>query len=203
MPIIAIFWYYTGLLVFALVFVVTFFAVRYLRAIRKRRIFVRDLTRICKEKNIPLSPIVAPCKSLFTDHVGENFSLEYKGQRYDCKLLGAFSRFTPFIFSPDGYAICRRNISFGRRNIPLMTSAGRQMYSATVDLFHIDTQIDLAFSGKGKKIVILLPIPHSIFLINAVGGLYPLDTGDRVGDFQVYNASGFLGALERDFLGRH
>lgn len=188
-PFIAFFGAYSWMLGFIIAAIVLFFAIRYLRAIRKRRAFVRNLTRVCSEKGIPLSPIKAPYRSLFTDHVGENFSVEYKGQRYDCKLLGTFSRATPFLFSPKGYAIRRRNVSIGPRRSKLT-------------LFHIDTEINLAFSGEGKKAVILLPIPNQIFLINDIGSLYPIDTGDRIGDYCVYNASGFLGALERDFLDR-
>lgn len=190
-PFIALFGYYTWLLGLILIAIAFLIAYRYLRAIWKRRKFVRDLTHICREKGIPLSPIKAPYRSLFTDHIGENFSIEYKGEWYDCKLLGSFSRMTPYLFSPKGYAICRRNITVGTRR-------------AKTVLFHIDTETVFAFSGEGKKVIVLLPIPSEIYsIINDVGGIRPLDTGDRVGDYRVYNASAFLGALERDFLDRH
>lgn len=206
-PIIIFFWYFSGLFTFFLLYLALFFGGRYLRGIKKRRDFVRKLMRICKEKEIPLSPIKHPYLSLFRAEPGENFSVVYKGQRYDCKLLGSFSRTTPILLSPDGYAIRRRTFHIGLRNIPVryMGTEGAEasIQSISEPLFSIDRETNLDFSREGKKVVILLPIPHAIFVINEVGGIYPLDTGDRVGDYRVYNASGFLGAIERDFLGRH
>lgn len=165
-------------------------AIRYYRAYRKRRDFVRDLTRICEEKNIPLTKVKNPYRSLFRDEAGENFSVEYKGERYDCKLIAALRWRDPFIFLPNNSVIQRHNVTIGR---------GRAKHV----LFSWDVQTDFYFSGEGKKIIIALPIPHSIYGVDAGGRSYPLDTGDRVGDYRVFNASAFLGALERDFLDRH
>lgn len=203
MPLVAIFWYFSGILILFLVGVAAFFALRYLRAIRKRRAFFRELSRVCEEKGIPLSSIKHPYRSLFRDEPGENFSVVYKGQRYDCKLLSSLSRATPFIFSPEGYAIRRRTISVGIRNLPIRYfGGGAKLHSDMEPLFFIDKRIDFDFSEEAKKVVILLPIPHSIFALGPMGNLYLLDTGDCVGDYRVYNASGFLGALKRDFLDR-
>ena len=163
-------------------------AIRYARAIKKRRSFVRDLTRICAEKGISFTPVKHPYLSLFRETAGESFSLAYKGECYHCKLLGSPSRAIQLLISGEGYAIRRRKIGIGRR--------------MRVTLFNIDRQVDFTIEGEGRRALIILPVPHDVLSINEVGVTHPLDTGDNVGEWRVYSASGFLGALERDFLDR-
>ena len=187
-----------SILATVLLILLLIFGTRYYRAYKKRRDFIRDLTRICDEKGIPLSPIKYPYRSLFRDKAGENFSITYKGERYDCKLIAAMRHYDPMIFLANNSVVQRKNISFGMRAGPRFSSERTK-----VVLFSWDVQTDFHFSGEGKKVVIALPVPHTMYALNPAGATYPLDTGDRVGDYRVYNASGFLGALERDFLGRH
>ncbi len=51
-----------------------------------------------------------------------------------------------------------------------------------------------------RKIIIALPVPQNIYV--SVNGSTPrsADTGENVGEYTLYNASGFLNALERGIL---
>ena len=62
------------------------------------------------------------------------------------------------------------------------------------------SKIDFGFESEGKKILIVLPIPKKIYVGTVNSAPRPADTGEKAGEYTVYNASGFLGALERDCL---
>ncbi len=70
-----------------------------------------------------------------------------------------------------------------------------------VKLFHIMVRLDYAFESKEKKLVIVVPAPAKIFAGEANGKAREIDTGEILGDYQIFSGSGFLGALERNCIG--
>jgi hypothetical protein len=72
------------------------------------------------------------------------------------------------------------------------------MFKTTI--FQIMTQFDFGYESKNRKILILSPTPKKILV--SLGGFQPRegDVGEKVGEYTVYNATGFLNALDRDTL---
>ena len=69
-------------------------------------------------------------------------------------------------------------------------------------LFAYTTRQNFAFEGEGgQKILIVCPIASEIFIGNTVKNRIA-DVGEPVGEYTVYNGSGFLNAIERDCLER-
>ena len=79
------------------------------------------------------------------------------------------------------------------------------MCQHTFNLFHVplislNSRIDFAFESKGEKILIVLPMPKDIYTATKSTQPHPADTGEKIGDYSIYSATGFLHALERDCL---
>lgn len=75
-------------------------------------------------------------------------------------------------------------------------------YLFRVPLLHLNSRIDFAFESDGEKILIVLPIPKNIYTASNTSRPLPADTGEKIGNYRIYNATGFLHALERDCLER-
>ncbi len=158
----------------------------YARAMSKRRDFVRKLRTYCREHAISLSDIRNPYTSLLFAREGPDFTLEHKGNVYDCKLVAGVFPGSPMVFSDEGRGILQSSFRlFGVRLLQVNTL--------------IDYRMDSRPEGS-KKIIIVLPIPQKIYA--SVGGCSPrpADTGEALGEYTLYNAVGFLHALERDVL---
>lgn len=155
-------------------------AVVYLRAIAKRRRFMCDLKRLSEKSDTVISDINNVYGSLFFRRTGINFSVEKNNRRYDCKFVPGVFYTAPIIFSENGSGICKHTFRFLR-----------------FELFSILSRVDYAFDSGNEKILIVLPIPKDIYVATADSQPRPADTGDKVGDYKIYNATGFLSGLER------
>ena len=69
------------------------------------------------------------------------------------------------------------------------------------ELFHFISQFQYSFQSPHKKIVIINPIPLHVSKTGE-GASKEIDTGEKLGEYYIYNATGFLGALERQCLGK-
>lgn len=157
---------------------------RPIRAIIKRRTFLKKLRRTCAQKGITLSQIDLPYRSIFGTSERESFSVIVNDKRYACKLLGAIKRSAPLVLFADGKGGFVHTVRFAR-----------------VTLFTRITRFDYGFDAEGEKILIVNPVPKKICQgIN--GKSVPLDNGDTVGGCKVFTASGFLGALDRGCIER-
>ena len=70
-----------------------------------------------------------------------------------------------------------------------------------MEIFNIDIPFTYDFEGEGEKLIVLSPVPKFIRSVSK-NHTADLDTGDRVGEYRLFNGSGFLGMLERDCLHR-
>jgi hypothetical protein len=124
-----------------------------------------------------------PYRSVFAFKDGFDFTVEKNMISYDCKFIAGVLPNAPIILSDDGH---------GFRQISV------RMFKTT--LFQIITQLDFGYESKNRKILILLPTPKKFLL--SIGGFQPreCDVGEKVGEYTVYNATGFLNALDRDTL---
>ena len=175
-----VFLYLSIALVIALIVALAAF---YVRAMLKRKQFLKALKKICTEQGIALSKVQKPYWSVISQQKGTDFTLEKNGERYACKMVAAVFPSSPIAFADNGQGLRQ----------DMLRIRG-------VTILHMNTLIDFRMEDEGKKIVIALPVPNKIYV--SVGGSTPgpADTGEVFGEYTLYTASGFLGALDRNIL---
>ncbi len=155
-----------------------------LRALRIRRRFFKNLKVLCRENGYEVCGKRRLYLSLFRYHDGINFTIHANGKAYDCKLFGALRRHFELFFDEKG--VCRSRHAFRFRRV--------EFFSYTT-IYHFD------FDSENHKICLVLPVPKEICAGNEHWNR-PIDTGVRVGDYRIFNATGFLNALTRDCVER-
>lgn len=158
----------------------------YIRAIGKRREFISKLEKYCKEHSIVLTDIQRPYLSVFFQQRGIDFKLKKDTTVYECKFVAGVFPNSPIVFSDEGEGICQNTLRVFKINI-----------------LHLSNRIDYRMangSEGGQKIIIVLPVPKDIYV--SVDGSSPrvADTGEVMGDYTLYTATGFLNALDRGQL---
>ena len=157
---------------------------RPIRAIIKRRDFLRKLDTVCRQQGIALSDIDLPYRSIFSTTETESFTVTVNGKRYACKLIGAIKRGSPMGIFQNGEGAIATHIRFAR-----------------ITLFSRVTQFEFGFASEDQKILIINPVPKKLYRTEN-GKTTELDNGDVVDGYKVYTASGFIGALERGSIDR-
>ncbi len=186
-PILFILWKYILLVLAAVLLAIAIYmtAAR-CRAKSKRRRFLSDLEGTCRRLGAQLSPIREPRHSVLHPAEGEiDFTVHYEGKRYDCKLIAGLYYSVPLYFDDSGKAIFRRSIVLFRHELMQWT-----------------TEIRYSFEAEGDKLLILSPTPKAVFLSAPGQKPIPIDTGDFTHEYQIFTSTGFLGALERNCIGR-
>lgn len=158
----------------------------YIRAMKKRKEFVSRLTRYCKEHSIELTDIRKPYLSVFFQQQGIDFSLKKGATVCECKFVAGVFPNSPIVFTDQGEGICQNTLRIFK-----------------FDILHLNSRIDYRMetgSEHSKKIIIVLPVPQNIYV--SVDGSSPrvADTGEIMGDYTLYTATGFLNALDRGQL---
>lgn len=161
-----------------------FLSFRFLRACRIRRKFFKRLKVLCREIGATLSPIKRPYRSLLFLRDEVNFTVQYNQKTYHCKLFCSLKRHTPLFFSQNGIMQCLHSLRFRR-----------------VEYFRYTTQFDFSFEAQGPKMLIVNPVPKELYAGDTT--FYrEIDTGESIGAYKVFTATGFLGALSRNVLDR-
>ena len=155
----------------------------YMRAIFKRKAFVKSLKKYCNTNNIYLSEIKNPLASVFALKEGYDFRVEKNGTKYDCKFIAGVFKNSPIIFSDKGNALKQDTLFIFR-----------------VEVLHFMEKFDFAYESDGKKILVLLPTPKKFYVSTNDSPPRLADTGERVGEYTVYTSSGFLNGLDRGVL---
>lgn len=159
-----------------------FYLARYARAVEKRKSFVTKLSALCDSKNVILEQIggVFPLDNRRKNEA--DFSIVYRGVRYDCKFIYSLRKYDTMILTNrgEGSIICDYRLG-------------------QVHLFRRMTFFRYDFESNSPKILIILPTSKRV--IHSESGRN-LDVGDKVGEYTVYTATAFLNALERDCLNR-
>ncbi len=159
------------------------FAFVYIRAFSKRRTFISNLKKYCKTNQVNISEIKKPYLSVFFWHSGSDFTVEKDGKKFECKLIAGVFPGAQTVFSDKGKGHHRHIVQLFRFKI-----------------FEFRTDFDFTFESDAKKILILSPTSKKIYVSVQGSPARPADTGEKVGEYTVYNATGFLGALDRDCL---
>ena len=171
-------------LIAILLAVAVLLTVFYIRAILKRRQFIAAMKKICQERGAVLSDIEKPYLSVFFQQKGTSFTLKQDGKEYQCKLIAGVFRSSPIVFTDTGEGIRQDVLRIVR-----------------VNLLHVNTRIDYRMEGDGTKILIVLPVPDKIYVSTEGSMPRPADTGEVLGEYTLYTATGFLGVLDRGILG--
>ena len=161
-----------------------FLSFRFLRGCRIRRKFFKRLKALCHEIGATLSPIKRPYRSLLFLCDEVNFTVQYNEKTYHCKLFCSLKRHTPLFFSQNGIMQCLHSFRFRR-----------------VEYFRYTTQFDFSFEADGQKCLIVNPVPKELYA-GSTAFYREIDTGESVGAYKVFTATGFLGALSRNVLDR-
>ncbi len=156
-----------------------------LKRIRKRKEFVKNLGKTISAYGFELSEIKKPYFSLFKQVAGESFTVAAHGKTYKCKLISGKSKGVAMIFCDNGLLLFKRGIIIAKR-----------------ELFSIYSAYDYAFEGDVKKCIVLTCIPAKCYYKDSLGRLREIDTGEKIGEYTVFSAQGFLRALEMDCLDR-
>lgn len=154
------------------------------RACRIRRRFLKRLEVVLREQGAAISQKKRLYRSLIRLGDEVNFIVTHGEKTYYCKLFATLKRHTPLYFSERG--IVQRLHSFRFRR---------------VEYFRYTSQFDFSFEADGVKALIVTPVPKEIYAGDTSFNRL-IDTGETVGDYKVFTASGFLGALSRDVVDR-
>ena len=167
------------LIIIAIVGVVI--AYSYIRAMLKCRKFVKALNKFCSTDDRRLSVIHKPSTAIFKFTDGIDFSISTKRATYDCKIISGAFRNSPIVFSDKGNLL--RQITF-------------KVFNA--ELFHFMSKVDYDFESENKKVIVVLPMPRTIYASVMESPPRLADNGEKVGKYTVYSASGFLNMLDRE-----
>lgn len=154
-----------------------------LRALIKRFFFISRLKKYCKANSVPLSEIVKPYSSIFVSHTGANFTVEKNGKKYDCKFMSSLFPGSPIIFSDKGVGIKHTRI-----------------HVFHIELFSKMKDFKYEFESENRKLLIVVPTPKKILSQIRGSKLGEADTGEKLGEYTLYNSNGFLNSLDRNLL---
>jgi hypothetical protein len=106
----------------------------YTRALRIRRRFLKRLKKLCREENITISEIKRPYASLFKAIPECNFTLEYQGRVFSCRLIGSWWQRAPLHFISKKHALYLHRVGTRTHH------------------FTYECHFDYAFEGEGDKL---------------------------------------------------
>ncbi len=185
---------------------------RHARAYSKRKKFIKELKELCRKKRYVISKIKDPYKSLFRLCEGESFNVRIGERKYSCKFIASKKRSRPLYIMKNGiggWLITYRFIN--------------------VYLFSYTKTFNFGWESNSKKVIIVNPVPQKVltpkgthivpqentdFYIGANTNTrkplltktqekvydIELDNGDIVDGYELYTATGFLNALERNVI---
>ena len=153
-------------------------------AIRKRKRFLEKMKDAAAKMKFTVTEIKNLRSSLVTAKRKCTFSLIRENERYDCLVIGNPRYRVPVCFISETKGYFRHRIGTPKHNITL------------------ETKFDYSLDTQNKKILIISPTPKHAFIVED-GKEKRLFTADKLWNFVIYESDGFVGALERDCLGRY
>ena len=188
------------ILIPVIVAVVVLLLFKRIRALLVRRKFIKKLKKLCKSYNFVMSEENKLYQSVFHVYDGYNFKINANGKSYACKLVGTLDRGASLCFNKDGtmYAIHSLKLK-----MPLGVNARTMKFTEKTfngeEIFNRTEATDFSFEADCPKLLIVNPIPIKIYSGTPEYST-PIDTGCVVGEYKIFNGTGFLNALERDCM---
>lgn len=136
-----------------------------------------------------------------------SFTLEDRnGKKYNCIVISCGKMNSPIYFKENEFLIER---SVRLNNGALISRGGAYAQIVNINELGGDQNPTNSLAGyflvlpidfpihEGKKTVIVNPIPSKIFVMDNVKAK-PIDTGEQIFNYTVYNTTGFCNMIERD-----
>ena len=188
------------------------YVTRFIHNTKKRAILIKKLKQMETEK-------LAEVKIIGRKYLSATFTflpisveiVDKEGEKYHCLVLSPSKINAPMYFKPDEYLV---EHGMHLRGGALIARGGAFMQA--VDISHLGgkenpTNMTFGFRvahklkfpvGDGNKVVILSPTPTTAFSVH--GREYnPIDTGERIGDYTIYTATGLFNHIERQSRKTH
>lgn len=193
---------------FPIIIIILIYALRFIHNTRKRRILLKRLKQIEREKlarvKINGSKLLSATFTFlpFTIEITDN-----EGEKYNCLVISASKINAPMFFKPDEYLV---EHGAHLRGGALLSKAPGYMGAAAIDLQKLggkENPTNMVFGfrmahkfkfsdAEGHKVVILSPTPTTAFSLEG-REFKPIDTGEVIGDYTIYTATGLFNHLER------
>jgi hypothetical protein len=175
-----------GLAVIIIGIILSILAIRILLAFKRRKNTLKAIRTVVREHGYEITVIQNPYKSLMTRKKLCTFTIKNKKSTFDCLIIGHMIRSTPICFTSENEGYYRYRLGTKRHNITLQKHF---TYSA---------------EGDGRKIMIINPTPKYAYLVDTESDKEKrIYNADLVWNFVAYEAEAFIGALDRDVLGRY
>ena len=171
--------YFIPVAIVALIFTILFF--RYLRAMRVRRNFIKQVEHVCDEHGYILSKERHPYRTLFFRSGTESFSIEINKVVYSCTLVGSIKR--------------RTLLMFGKNKVINVHQI--RLYCRPIFRFEFTTP--LVFEGDSHKLLIVVPDNQNLYVVDHVG-VKRMYLGSKIFNYKVFGQDDFLGNLSRNSL---
>ena len=153
---------------------------------RRRKKTLKAIRTVVREHGYEISQIKNPYSSLITRKKLCTFTIKNKKNTFDCLIIGHILRGTPICFTSESEGYYRYRLGTKRHNITLQKHF---TYSA---------------EGDGRKIMIINPTPKYAYLVDTESDKEKrIYNADLVWSFVAYEAEAFIGALDRDVLGKY
>ena len=159
---------------------------RGIRALNKRRAFIKQLKTACSRKGYELSEIKVPFKSLFQPYTGESFTVQTDKKIYSCKLLCSLKKSVPMVLHEDGRGEHIHVISIGKKG-------------ARLEIFKYVKAFNFGYESQHDKVLIIVPV-SKFMQTNKAGKIFDVDNGEVIGDYKMFAGTGFINALERECI---
>ena len=173
--------------VFILALFALFYGLWWLRvlfAMRKRKKFLERMKNAAAKMRFTVTEIKNPRLSFISKKHKCTFSLIRESEKYDCLIIGNPRYRVPVCFTSEARGYYRHRIGTPKHNITL------------------ESKFDYSLESSNKKILIISPTPKHAFVTEG-DKEKRLFTADKLWDVVLYESDGFVGALERDCLGRY
>ena len=204
-----------AILAVALIFLIIYGSV-ILSSLIKRHKFIKRLRTLCEDGRYSLLELRRPYASLFKPLHEYNILLEREGRRFYCRLIGSYLHRAPLFFTSKRDAFFLHKIGTKKHYISLSG--------------HFEYDFPTEGEGDAEKIIILNPVPRRAYatLDNYTDYLEyttlddsdtiasrlrsdkkisetakKLEPTDKIWGYGIYNATSFLGAVDRACLGRY
>ena len=161
-------------------------AVRALRGLIKRKAFIKQLAKSCREKGYILSDIKVPYSSLFSPYAGESFTVQTDKKTYSCKLMCGLKKNVPMLLYENGTGEYVHTLSIGRKG-------------AKIEIFRYVKKFNFGYESENDKLLIVVPVPKFVQM-NKSGKVFEMDNGEVIGDYKLFAGTGFINALERECI---
>jgi hypothetical protein len=178
----------------------------YIRALFKRRKFVRNLKKTCREYGFELFDTKNIYRSCFFESRKHSFGVIANGKCFYCRIVAGVRRATELYLRPDGMGerhFCVRLYMPAGSAIGMHVRMSVNSYKPYIELFRHVREFDYTFETdeSAHKVLILNPVPQRTYIKqanNVSQACDEMDNGMNVGTYKCYGGTGFINALIRD-----